>query len=696
VSLSKADTSPSRPWPRRLAWAIVAVIVVLLPANIVLVSLTGNWIALGQALPFFTFPIVGAVLALKRPSNPLGWLMLAIGLVWALPFELYANYALHVRHGAVPGGAYALAISGPGWVPFIGLSGFMLLLFPDGHVPSPRWRWFAWVCGVGLVLLFLVILFSPGRFTDSGYPRVSNPLGIDAIRPFFGPLLALVASAPLIVLGGAVAVVVRMRRSRDEVERHQLRWLAWTASVIAALYLLAFVPNALLSAGWANVFGNIAVFAFALIPVTIGIAVLRYRLYDIDLVIRKTVIVAAIAVLFTVVYLAVVGGIGAIVQSRSTTVLSFVAAAVVAALFQPALGASRRIADQIVYGRRATPYEVLAAFGGRLGDAYATEDVLGRMAQIMGTGVGATTARVWLRVGSELRPAAAWPADRSDVASLRVRDDAPNGRIDGFSVQVRDGGELLGALSVETPANDPMTVEKEKLVRDLASQAGLVLRNVRLVEELKASQRRIVAAQDQERRRIERNIHDGAQQQLVALAVKARLARSLVDRDPAKTGEMLDQIGAETQEALEDLRDLARGIYPPLLADKGLAAALEAQARKAAVPVEISPDGVGRYAQEVEAAVYFSILEAIQNASKYAGASAVSVRLERANDELTFEVSDDGGGFDPDVTSYGTGLQGIADRLRALDGTFEVRSSPGSGTILAGVIPVDRRTRRKT
>jgi signal transduction histidine kinase len=688
VSTSTPDASPAGRRRRRLAWAVVAVIVALFPVNVLLVSLTGNWVAVAQALPFLTFPIVGAVLALKRPSNPLGWLMLAIGFVWVLPFELYADYALHVRRGAVPGGAYALAIAGPGWVPFIGLSGFMLLLFPDGHVPSPRWRWLAWGCGVGLSLLFLVILFSPGRFTESGYPHVRNPLGVEALRPFFGPALALVASAPLIVLGGAAAVVVRMRRSRDDVERHQLRWLAWTAAVIAVLYLLAFVPNAFLSVGWANAFGNVAVFAFALIPVTIGIAVLRYRLYDIDVVIRKTVIVAAIAVFFTVVYVAIVGGIGALVQAHSTTVLSFVAAAVVAALFQPVLGASRRIADRMVYGRRATPYEVLAAFGGRLGEAYATEDVLGRMAQILASGGGATTAGVWLRVGGELRPAAVWPPDRHDVAPLRVRDDAVAGPIEGSSVEVRDAGELLGALSVTMPANDPMTAEKRKLVLDLASQAGLVLRNVRLVEELRASQRRLVAAQDEERRRLERNIHDGAQQQLVALAVKARLARSLVGRDDEKTGEMLDQIGAETQDALEDLRDLARGIYPPLLADKGLVAALEAQARKAPVPVEISPDGIGRYPQEVEAAVYFSVLEALQNTAKYANASRVAVRLAQEDGYLAFEVRDDGGGFDPGAHGYGTGLQGIADRLAALDGAFDVRSAPGSGTNVRGKVRV--------
>jgi signal transduction histidine kinase len=247
------------------------------------------------------------------------------------------------------------------------------------------------------------------------------------------------------------------------------------------------------------------------------------------------------------------------------------------------------------------------------------------------------------------------------------------------------------------PVNDPIDPAKEKLVGDLAAQAGLVLSNVRLTEELRArlddlraAQKRLVTAQDEERRRLERNIHDGAQQQLVALAVKARLARTLTERDPAKTVEMLSQIETDTQDALHDLRDLARGIYPPLLADEGLAPALQAQARKSPVPVTVEADGVGRLPQEVEAAVYFSVLEALQNVAKYAEATSASVSFERSNGELRFRVEDDGRGFDPSATGPGSGLQGIADRVAALDGRVEIVSEPGAGATLSGSIPVPR------
>jgi signal transduction histidine kinase len=204
-----------------------------------------------------------------------------------------------------------------------------------------------------------------------------------------------------------------------------------------------------------------------------------------------------------------------------------------------------------------------------------------------------------------------------------------------------------------------------------------------------------VAAQDQERRRIERNIHDGAQQQLVALTVKMRLARTLATKDAEGTAAMLEQMQGETQMALEELRDLARGIYPPLLADQGLLAALQAQARKSAVPVTVESDGVGRYPQEVEAAVYFSVLEALQNVAKYAEAEHTTVALAQDNGDLAFAVRDDGKGFATAEAVRGSGLQGMADRLGALGGTVEVTSAPGAGTVVAGRGPAEQVWRSK-
>jgi signal transduction histidine kinase len=252
---------------------------------------------------------------------------------------------------------------------------------------------------------------------------------------------------------------------------------------------------------------------------------------------------------------------------------------------------------------------------------------------------------------------------------------------------VRHQGELLGALSLQKAPGEPITPGEEKLLTDVASQAGLVLRNVRLIEDLRASRQRLVAAQDEERRRLERNIHDGAQQQLVALAVRTRLAEGMVGRDPEKERELLRQVQQGLQDALDDLRDLARGIYPPLLADQGLAAALTSQARKNPMPVSVDAGGIGRFSQDAEAAVYFCTLEALQNVAKYAQATAATVRLTSEDGHLAFEVTDDGVGFDTGGKGYGTGMQGMADRLAALGGHLVVTSSPGEGTTVTGRLP---------
>lgn len=257
---------------------------------------------------------------------------------------------------------------------------------------------------------------------------------------------------------------------------------------------------------------------------------------------------------------------------------------------------------------------------------------------------------------------------------------------------VRYQGQLLGALVVTKSPYERFTPAEEKLLADLSSQAGLVLSNVALIADLRASRQRLVSAQDQERRKIERNLHDGAQQQLVALAVKMRLIEGMAGKDPHKVAELAHEVVVETSEALESLRELAHGIYPPLLAKHGLAEALESQARKAPIPVSVHSDGVARYSQDLEAAIYFCCLEALQNVTKYANASHAWVSLHHEAGGMRFEVGDDGDGFDRSAVDFGSGLQGMADRVEALGGTLEVTSTPGRGTSVVGSLPAEAPT----
>ena len=677
---------------RRMAWGLLAFGVVLAIAGLVLSALNGERGGLLSitlfTLTFLGFGLTGSLVASRRPDNSIGWLLLgtALGFGILVLSTQYARYTLQTNPGALPGGVWAAWVISWAWGAVIGpIVTFLFLLFPDGHVPSRRWRPVAWVAGVDLVILAVAGMVNPNA--DSGFP-VGNPIGIEAAGKAVDALIGVAFLIQLVVaLLSVASLIVRFRRSRGD-ERQQIKLFAFAAGLLAAWLTLTSIGE-FARIPWlvdSPLITVLSVVAFLALPAAVGAAILKYRLYELDLVIRKTVVFGLLALFTTLVYAAVVGGIGALVGSTSNTTLSFVAAAALAVLFQPARERARRIADRLVYGKRATPYEVLAEFSGRVGEAYSTDDVLPRMAQLLAEGTGATSATVWLRVGGEVRPTASWPEGRH-ADPLALEGDALPTFENQDAVEVGHQGELLGALTVTMPPAEPMNPAKEQLVRDLAGQAGLVLRNVRLIEELRASRQRLVAAQDEERRRLERNIHDGAQQQLVSLSVKLRLLGQLASRDPAKTSEMADQLQAEATEALEDLRDLARGIYPPLLADKGLGTALEAQARKAVIPLSVETDRIGRYPQDVESAVYFCCLEALQNVAKYANATHATVRLSD-EEGLSFEVSDDGSGFDPSSTGYGSGLQGMADRLDAVGGTLEVRSQQGGGTTVTGRVSV--------
>lgn len=675
----------------RLAWSVVA-LVFITTSIAVAVAPEGIILDVLLVLAFVAFGAVGALIVSRDAGNTIGWLFLlvALGASVLAPADAYPEYAMA---RGLPGAVWAAWVGS--WVWLIALAPMFVyfpLLFPDGHLPSPRWRPFAWGAAGYMALNGLAYALDPEWLVNL---ERSNPLGVEAFRGTAeladGPGLA---GFIALAVASSVSLVLRFRRS-DRETRQQIKWFLFAVGFLVLLLVAAGLDE-LIGLGlpqWAV--DGLWVFALLGIPVATGIAILRHRLYDIDVVINRALVFAILASLITATYVGIVVGIGAAVGRRGSLFLSILATALIAVAFQPVRERARRVADRLVYGKRATPYELLSEFADRLGEAYSIDDVLPRMARLVGEGTGAAHARIWLRVGSTLRSAAAWPSGEAPGEPVPLKGERlPPLRDEDAAFPVQDRGELLGALTVVLRPGETLTATQEKLLSDLAGQAGLILRNVRLIEELRASRQRLVTAQDQERRRLERNIHDGAQQQLVALAVKLRLARTLAPKDPAKAGELLERIQGEVQEALEDLRDLARGIYPPLLADQGLPAALESQARKSPIPVSVEADGVERYPQAAEAAAYFCVLEALQNVAKYADARQATIRLAHQDGQLVFSVDDDGKGFDPGTTAQGAGLQNMRDRLEALDGTLEVRSAPGEGTRITGWIPVEQREGR--
>jgi signal transduction histidine kinase len=684
---------------RRLPWVIWAFAMVVLAATAYLGIVNGSFeedpFFLGVAMTMIAgYTTIGALIASRTSGNPIGWLLMLVGVGFLLGgvTDEYLRYAFAHGWGDLPLTTFV------GWLTnwvflFVAVPvPWILLLFPSGTLPSRRWRPVGVTIAALSALLLVASILDPGPIDiDTIDPAPLNPTGVTALGDAI-TLVFTVGGFSLLGLGflSVIGLVLRYRRSIGE-ERQQMRWFVAAVALAAPLLLAGIVTSWGTSEDETTAINDAIFFAFFFVlgigfPGACAVAILRYRLYDLDVVVKKTVLYATVALLLMLAFFAFAVLVGrAVIEANP---FAIVASVTMGLASWPAVRLARRVADRVVYGRRATPYEVLTEFSHRVGESYASEDVLPRMAAILAGALGAAQAIVWLRIGNTVRPAGLAPADGPTPEAMTLRgDDLPTLPADA-AVEVRDLGELLGALAVTMPANDPMNPSKERLMQDLASQAGLVLRNVRLIEELRASRQRLVAAQDDVRRKLERNIHDGAQQQLVALTVKLRLLEQMAERDPAGAAAIAAQLQTETTEALEDLRDLARGIYPPLLADQGLPSALQAQARKSSLPVRVDADDVGRYPQDVEAAVYFSCLEGLQNVAKYANASSITISVTKSNEHLAFTVVDDGVGFDPSSTTQGTGLQGIADRIDALGGTFTVTSEPGTGTSLRGTVPV--------
>jgi signal transduction histidine kinase len=678
---------------RRRRWAVAGWSVVIFAAFLVFTLLVTDYLIgdltfdeIPLALAFFSYAAVGAVLMVRVPGHRLGPLFAFIGLAPMFGAAIQVLGLRLVEPGAPPPAPTAL-MGEVFWNPTLVLAlVFPALLFPTGHPPTRRWSWVGWgalVLAVGFAVLAALQPDFVTLTSEGDEVVVSNPIGIANMPDTEESALAAVGYVALGVLSlsALASLVVRYRRADVEL-RAQLKWLLYAVAL-----LVLWVVTLILVVGSEEWAWSDLVFSLLLagIPVSAAVAILRYRLLDIDVVISKTLVYGVLAVFVTVVYVALVVGVGTLVVDSGNLVLSIVATAVVAVAFQPVRNRVQRLVNRVVYGERATPYELLSELSGRMAFAQATEELVPRIATMVGEGIGAARVEVWLRVGPDLVREAEWsdsprPAFEPPVV---VGEHVSVAGADA-SVAVRHQGELLGVISVAAHRSDPLNSAEEKLLEDLAAQAGLVLRNVRLVGELRRSRQRLVTAQDEERRRLERNLHDGAQQRLVSIALGLRLARGLVESD-GQLGERLDKASEELDLALSELRDLARGIHPAILTDRGLMPAVVSLTDHSAVPASVESTLERRLPAPVEATGYFVVAEGLANAAKYSQATLVRVVIHDHGEWLDVEVSDDGvGGADP---TRGSGLRGLADRVEAVGGTIEVHSPPTGGTVLRCRIP---------
>ena len=712
-------TTPNASVPRYLRWLpwmLGVVTMLLVKVGLITPLVAGIPMGPGRHTPIGPFAIfyialavvtfgavvvLGVMLAVRRPHNSLGWLFLTAGLLSGVQIASvgYARFSQALGDFPLVGenGAVRLAWIGS-WMGYVNLIVFVrvLLSFPDGRLLSHRWQPVMWLIAASTLGGTIARALLPGPLP--ALVAYENPFALHDQAGSMALALGLSQTgASIAVALGAGSLVLRYQRAQDAV-RLQLKWVAVGAAVWAA----AFIPSLIVQPPSDGAVQFIYLLSIDLFLASLFIAIFRYRLYQLDVIVNRTVVYGVLAAAITAVYGVLVVGAGAVVGKHGAPDLrlSLLATTLMAIVFAPLRLHAERLANRLVYGERATPYEAMSAFTRQLAGALTGEEILPRIAEAVAHGVGATSCEVRVYLSPEQEHVVAWPPGANG-------HQYPPPAVFDRVVPVFHRGEQVGEIAVTLPPGEECSTAVRDLLEDFSTQAGVAMSNARMAAErrtrladltaqaaaLRASRGRIVAAQDAARRRLERDIHDGAQQHLVALSVTIRLARQLIERDPEKTAELLDNLKLQTGEAIETLRDLARGIFPPLLRERGLAAALGAHAFKTAPDAHVQIDPrleEMRFDQALEAAIYFCCLEALQNAARHAPHAPVTLELSLSGrgEVLRFVVADQGPGFEPESATHGTGLQSMCDRMEALGGRLTIDTGPGIGTRILGEVPV--------
>ncbi|MGI8780326.1 MAG: sensor histidine kinase [Solirubrobacteraceae bacterium] len=610
--------------------------------------------------------MAGLVLATRRSSSPTGWILLANGLVLILIglADAYARYTVIVDPGALPGGEWAVLLSERSWPALFAGVAAIAWVFPDGRLPSLRWRRVAVTAVSSYAVVIVVSLFEPGGF-DGAFASVPSPL--PALPESVASLVFAVSGTGALatLVAGVVAMRSRLRRSSG-VERLQLRWLVYAAVLIPGSVGVCLVEVAVTGDDGEATTAAIMLTLIA-IPAAIAVAVMRYRLYEIDRLINRTLVYAALTAGLAATFAAVSLTLGVAIGGGST-VPTATATLAVALAFGPL-----RSRLQVTVDRRfdRARYEGLRRVERFLEDLRAGRAAPEAAGEVLANALGDPGLELFF-----------WVDDRHVDATGRLVDDLPARR--GARTPVR-----RGELSLATVVHDPALIERPDLLDSVIGAAGLAIEIARLrvevrrrLAEVEESRARIVTAGYDERRRLERDLHDGAQQRLVSIGLALRHVESRLPPTSQQARE-LNATVAEVSGAIEELRELARGVRPAGL-DDGLAPALRELASRSPLRTRVEATGE-RFDDRLETAAYFVASEALANAAKHARASLVTLGAARRNGSLVLSVRDDGvGGARP---ADGSGLVGMTDRVAALGGSLTVASPAGEGTMVVAELP---------
>lgn len=652
-----------------ISWSaglLLAVTLGLITGNLALTGALPGEIAVSTWLGISS--VLAAVIVLRSGSR-VGWL-LQVGLATTVFATFMQAFA---RHAIAEGDTGALATSAA-WlshwliVPGAGLFLFVFLLFPDGRLPGPRWRPAAWSAGVGLALMSLAIALNPGPL--EAIPSIRNPAGIEGAG---GAFEAIETIGSLLLLGAVIAalagLVVRMRRARGD-ERQQIKWLLFSAGVLVAGGFFALVTEGALNE---LSFVGLLIGLFA-VPAALTVALTKYRLYDIDLVVNRALVYSILTAAVVVLYILLVGAMGALLQRRVGLVPALVATGVVAVIFQPLRRVLQSAVDRMMFGQRHDPYGALSNLAGRLESTFDPEEVLPTIVSTVTRSLKLSYAAIEVR--------------REGVVSIAASEGSAQTEIETTPLVYQ--GEAVGRLLVAPARGDSLTPTDRRLLGDLARSAGAAVHAVALTDELRRSRNELLVAREEERRRLRRDLHDGLGPELAGIALGVGAAVNLSNDADPEVRDLLEKIRIQADGATRSIRSLVEGLRPSALDDLGLIEAIRekgsAIATRGGMSFDvIAPSRLPALSAAVEVAALRIALEAVTNAVRHSGGSGCTVSLStRQGLELTIE--DDGAGIPPDVPK-GFGLTSMQERAEQLGGSVTYESS-NRGTVVRAVLPL--------
>jgi signal transduction histidine kinase len=672
-----------------LAWVVIAGAVAVLGIAVRQAVISGDYrlIVTHQTITHFVtigFALVGALVASRRPRNPIGWIFVAVSVLYCL--ISLAAAAIMVSPPASPLYVLAYWLGSWLWIPATLLPAtFVSMLFPDGYLLSPRWRFVAWSAALGIALTTMGVMFYPGPLAILGLDQ-ANPLGIPGAAPVLDPLLTVgMFFLTVGVFGSLAALLVRYRRSAG-IQREQIKWLVYALGISVILSILTSLFAGLLPGfRWglelSIVVTNLGILSIA---VAAAIAILRHRLYDIDLIINRTLVYTALTVGVAGLYGLVVGVLGVLFQTRSNLGVSLLATGLAAILVQPMRDGLQRLVNRLMYGERDDPYAVLSKLSRQLEGTLSPEATLPTVAETVAQAFKLPYVAVALKQEGEFKIVASYGLAGDELVQLPLIDQ----------------GETIGHLRLSTRSpNEPFTPGEQRLLKDIARHIGVTAHTVlltqdlrKLAEDLQRSREELVKNREEERRRLRRDLHDDLGPQLASIKLNLDVARNLVSRDPRAAEALLLDLRSQSQSAIADIRRLVYDLRPPALDELGLVGAIQEYTRQIASQDGIkigleSPKDLPPLPAAVEVAAYRITLEALANFVRHSQGSNCRVTLTQVDNALQVEICDDGLGL-PQEVQPGVGLSSMRERAAELGGICVIEALPQRGTRVWAHLPL--------